>query len=85
MMVAMASSYATTRGEKQKIFSSTKRDREILNEMLMEYNTSNQDGDKAVLLVIYSKTYYIIARKYFCVVFLIIINLDDYCNDLKEF
>ena len=71
--------------KKQKIFSSTKRDREILNEMLMEYNTSNQDGDKAVPLVIYSKTYYIIARIYFCVVFLIIINLDDYCNDLKEF
>ena len=71
--------------KKQKIFSSTKRDREILNEMLMEYNTSNQDGDKAVPMVIYSKTYYIIARIYFCVVFLIIINLDDYCNDLKEF
>ena len=71
--------------KKQKIFSSTKRDREILNELLMEYNTSNQDGDKAVPMVIYSKTYYIIARIYFCVVFLIIINLDDYCNDLKEF
>ena len=71
--------------KKQKMFSSTKRDREILNEMLMEYNTSNQDWDKAVPMVIYSKTYYIIARIYFCVVFLIIINLDDYCNDLKEF
>ena len=71
--------------KKQKMFSSTKRDREILNEMLMEYNTSNQDWDKAVPMVIYSKTYYIIARIYFCVVFLIIINLDDYCNDLKEY
>ena len=37
--------------KKQKIFSSTKRN--ILNEMLMEYNIPNQDWDKPVLLVIY--------------------------------
>ena len=84
-MVAMASSYATTRGEKTKDFLFNKERQRNIEWIVDGIHTSNQDGDKAVPMVIYSKTYYIIARIYFCVVFLIIINLDDYCNDLKEF